>query len=175
MSSKNQHSFDENFKLGKVLGKGAFGTVRAVKHVGSGKAYAAKITRLARVPHGFIHQIKNEAAVMQKLSHKNICKFHKFFFRKGSEKAILVMEIAEGQVLSEFVKESHLLEVDNVRKITQGIMRALAYMHARHITHRDIKPGWTNKQGELQLLCLSVVCSHNCLLNYLCVCGHACR
>ena len=77
MSSKNQHSFDENFKLGKVLGKGAFGTVRAVKHVGSGKAYAAKITRLARVPHGFIHQIKNEAAVMQKLSHKNICKFHK--------------------------------------------------------------------------------------------------
>ena len=123
----------------------------------------------------FMQQIKNEAAVMKKLHHKNICKFHKFFFGKGSKRAILVMEIAEGQVLSEFVKDSHLLEVDNVRKITQGIMRALAYMHARHITHRDIKPGWTNKQGELQLLCLSVVCSHNCLLNYLCVCGHTCR
>lgn len=140
MSSKKQNSFDENFKLGKVLGKGAFGKVRAVEHIGSGKPYAAKIMRLARVPHGFMQQIKNEAAVMKKLHHKNICKFHKFFFGKGSKRAILVMEIAEGQVLSEFVKESHLLEVDNVRKITQGIMKALAYMHARHITHRDIKP-----------------------------------
>ena len=76
MPSKKQHrhtyttgrvgidSFDENFIVGKALGKGAFGTVRAVEHLVSGKAYAAKITRLARVPHGFMHQIKTEAAVM---------------------------------------------------------------------------------------------------------------
>ena len=88
-----------------------------------------------------MQQIKNEAAVMKKLHHKNICKFHKFFFGKGSKQAILVMELAEGEVLSEFVEEPNLLQLPDVRKIGQGIIKALAYMHARNITHRDIKPG----------------------------------
>ena len=51
------------------------------------------------------------------------------------------MELAEGQVLSEFVKEANLLQLDDVRKLIRGILKGLAYMHARHITHRDIKPG----------------------------------
>ena len=79
---------------------------------------------------------------MEKLHHPNICKFHKFFFGKGSKQAILVMELAEGEVLSEFVRESKLLELHDVRKIIRCILKALAYMHARHITHRDLKPGW---------------------------------
>lgn len=62
------------YRLGLVLGRGKFATVRSCTNRRTGTAYAAKIIDKALVPEPLQHTLKSEVEILKKLDHPNIIK-----------------------------------------------------------------------------------------------------
>lgn len=86
----------------------------------------------------FIESFRRESQAAASLSHPNIVNV----FDVGQEGNIyyIVMELVEGQVLSDIIKNQGPLEPVKAIEITKQIASALAFAHKNHIIHRDVKP-----------------------------------
>ena len=75
----------------KVIGAGAFGKVFLTNHVhDENYKVAVKVIQLKKLDKGQLESINNEIAILTKLDHPNIVKYHETYI---DEKAIyLVME-----------------------------------------------------------------------------------
>jgi serine/threonine-protein kinase len=88
-------------------------------------AFAADADRLAR--------FEREAQVLAALNHPNIAQIH------GLEERALVMELVDGQDLSQLVARGPL-QVSDAIAIARQIADALEAAHDLGIVHRDLKP-----------------------------------
>ena len=52
---------------------------------------------------------------------------------------ILVTELGQGELFN-IIEDDQCLEIEEIRKIAQQLVRALHYIHTNRITHRDMKP-----------------------------------
>jgi serine/threonine protein kinase len=79
--SKIRHSssFSEEFKLGKVLGKGRFGNVYLTTHNQTGSIYAAKQISLEKVTPKLIERLIAEIKIQFYLKHENCLELYKFY------------------------------------------------------------------------------------------------
>jgi len=86
----------------------------------------------------FIENFKRESQAAASLSHPNIVNI----FDVGREGNIhyIVMELVEGRVLSELIKEKGPLEWRQAVEIVKQMASALSLAHKNHIIHRDVKP-----------------------------------
>lgn len=86
----------------------------------------------------FIESFRRESQAAASLSHPNIVNTYDV----GREGHInyIVMELIEGQTLSDIIKEQGALKVWEAISITKQIAAALSHAHKNHIIHRDIKP-----------------------------------
>ena len=86
----------------------------------------------------FIENFRKESQAAASLSHPNIVSI----FDVGREGNInyIVMELIEGKVLSEVIKEEAPLDYERSIEITKQIASALSLAHKNHIIHRDVKP-----------------------------------
>lgn len=86
----------------------------------------------------FIENFKRESQAAASLAHPNIVNI----FDVGREGNIhyIVMEIIEGKVLSELIKEKGPLEWRQAVEIVKQMASALSLAHKNHIIHRDVKP-----------------------------------
>ena len=81
----------------------------------------------------------NEAVLAGKLVHPHIVQIYDAVVEK--EFSYIVMEYVEGGTLEKFCKPEKLLDPAEVAEICFKCVRALAFAHAKGLTHRDIKPG----------------------------------
>ena len=81
----------------------------------------------------------NEAALAGKLVHPHIVQIYDAVVEK--QFSYIVMEYVEGGTLEKFCKPENLLEPAELAEICFKCVRALAFAHAKGLTHRDIKPG----------------------------------
>jgi fused-like protein len=51
----------------------------------------------------------------------------------------LVTELGQGELFN-IIEDDQCLEIEEIRKIAQQLVRALHYIHTNRITHRDMKP-----------------------------------
>ena len=58
---------------------------------------------------------------------------------ENKEKMVLVMEIAAGGELYDFLSEKKCLEENEARRIFRQISTAVYYCHKHNICHRDLK------------------------------------
>lgn len=86
----------------------------------------------------FIESFRRESQAAASLSHPNIVNTYDVG-REGNINFI-VMELIEGQTLSEIVKEQGALKPWEAVSFTKQIAAALSHAHKNHIIHRDIKP-----------------------------------
>jgi serine/threonine protein kinase len=86
----------------------------------------------------FIENFKRESQAAASLSHPNIVNI----FDVGREGNIhyIVMELVEGRVLSDLIKEKGSLEWRQAVEIVKQMASALSLAHKNHIIHRDVKP-----------------------------------
>ena len=91
---------------------------------------------IERVP-GSDRFAASEIAAIQKLSHKNIVKYHDFL--EDDSAFYLFMEYCPGETLDRFVAEQGHLEPSVAMHLFTQLISALSYMHANNIAHRDIK------------------------------------
>ncbi len=128
-----------HYKVSAKLGEGGMGEVWRAEDTKLGRDVALKV-----IPDSFagdperLERFEREARVLAALSHPNIAGIHGLEDVEG--KRFLVMEVAEGETLSERIARGPLPVEDAVR-IAVHIAQALEVAHDKGIIHRDLKPG----------------------------------
>lgn len=88
----------------------------------------------------YVAMFHREAAVTLALGHEHIVKVCEYL-KDSSGALYLIMEFVEGVSLAQLMRHCGRLPFDVVRVIAAGVLDALAYVHERHVLHRDISPG----------------------------------
>jgi Tol biopolymer transport system component/predicted Ser/Thr protein kinase len=128
-----------HYKVRSKLGEGGMGEVWRAEDTKLGRDVALKMLpeSFARDPER-LERFEREARVLAALSHPNIAGIHGLEEVEG--KRFLVMEVAEGETLSERIARG-ALPVEEAVRIAERIAEALEVAHEKGIVHRDLKPG----------------------------------
>eukprot|EP00966_Prymnesium_polylepis_P009139 210634-Prymnesium_polylepis.1 len=128
-------SITELYEFNEVLGKGYFGSVQRVTHLETKKAYACKLLKTEQLKN---KSLKSEIAILKACRHPNIIFLKEVFATQ--EYVYLVMELASGGELFEWVMKKGCLTEKYAASATMQVASALAFMHGKGIVHRDMKP-----------------------------------
>jgi serine/threonine protein kinase len=127
---------------------------------GMGEVYRARDSRLDRevalkvLPESLaadqdrLGRFQREAKVLASLQHQNIASI--FGLEDLDSQPVLVMELAEGQDLSERIASGSLTPPE-IEKIARQLARGLEYAHEKGIVHRDLKPANVKVHGDGQV------------------------
>jgi serine/threonine protein kinase len=133
------------YKVLRVLGRGATATVYLCSHPQRADLVAVKLVRFSQVylDEGKLNRrlqklFRTEWDVSQKLDNPNIVKV--FDYEVEPTQAYLVMEYFNGQPLDAYCKFDRLLDVQTIVSIVFKCAMALDHAYRRGVVHRDIKP-----------------------------------
>ena len=127
---------EDRYALGELVGVGASAWVYRAEDLRTGRDVAVKLyppgvggTDRARQ--------RSELALLAQLHHPNLV----VLFDAGEEsgRAYLVMEFVDGPTLSDRLQQGPM-QAGEVSRLGAELAYALAYVHSRGITHRDVKP-----------------------------------
>lgn len=137
----------QRFVLEEPLGSGGMGTVyraRDLRKVEAQDRYPFVAIKLLNAdfkqhPEAFM-ALEREASKSQGLSHKNIVSI--FDFDKDGDVPFIVMELLEGQELTELLKQfPDGLPEAIAWPIIRGLIAGLRHAHEAGVVHADFKPG----------------------------------
>jgi len=133
-------TFEEDYEIEKLIGKGSFGKVYLVKRKSDDKKFAAKmffkdaLLKQSRGKDALVNEIKT----LRKLDHPGIMKLEKLY--ETMLGIFLIMELLEGGELFEHLKKKKTFTERDCAIMLMRVLDALSYMHQKNIVHRDIKP-----------------------------------
>jgi serine/threonine-protein kinase len=137
-----------HYEVERLLGRGAMGTVYVARDRRIGRRVALKTIRIApgqfadeEAESEFFGRLQREAEVSGSLLHPNIVTLYEVGYDENRI-SYLAMELVEGETLLAAMKrrDRKPAPVDEVLRVAEDVLRALAHAHARGIIHRDIKP-----------------------------------
>eukprot|EP00586_Coscinodiscus_wailesii_P012760 CAMPEP_0172520576 /NCGR_PEP_ID=MMETSP1066-20121228/292086_1 /TAXON_ID=671091 /ORGANISM="Coscinodiscus wailesii, Strain CCMP2513" /LENGTH=637 /DNA_ID=CAMNT_0013303363 /DNA_START=32 /DNA_END=1945 /DNA_ORIENTATION=- len=129
----------EGVHQGRILGTGASGTVRLVRHRETGAYYAVKCIDLSRIEENGLKRFREEIYIMCQIDHPNIIRLEEVY--ESSECIYLVMEVCCGGELFDCLDDQpdcHYTE-EQTQVIVKQMLAALQYLHSKGIIHRDLK------------------------------------
>ncbi len=145
---------DERYKLISVVGVGGMSVVfKASDLQDNNKIVALKL--LSDSSDANSHAVKcfiNESRAISMLDHENIIKVYDMSL--SGELKYIVMELAEGMTLKEYMQERHSkLTIEESISFIEQILLALEHAHERGVIHRDVKPHnmIVSKDGKLKV------------------------
>ena len=146
MSDKNKNetnkkSSDYLYKVDRVCGNGSFGIVFQAKVIQTGEVVAIKKVYQDR-------RYKNREYTLTKtLKHPNIIHLTHAFYTTGEKKDEIYLNLVMNYVSDNLnrINRNYIQKKENfpiflIKLYCFQIARALNYIHAKHICHRDIKP-----------------------------------
>ncbi len=128
------------YRLVERVGQGGMGTVYRAVQTGLNRAVAVKILkRELNIEPDTVARFHREANAMSLLTHPNTVRVYDF---GQTEDGLfyLVMELLEGELITERMAREAPLDVLDALRTTQQILRSLAEAHKKAIVHRDLKP-----------------------------------
>ncbi len=130
---------DGRYTLRAPLGQGGMGRVyRAYQH-SIGRDVAFKVMNAGAQDEASRRRFMREAQLLGQLNHPGIVAAVDFG-QLPDRSLYLVMELLEGQSLSQLVRSEGALSEERVVEIGKQICDALGAAHHRGIVHRDLKP-----------------------------------
>src|SRR5690348_11419450 len=126
-----------NYRLLRLLGRGAFAEVYLGEHVHLGTQAAIKVL-YAKVDHEGMEAFRAEARTIASLEHASIVRVLDFGVEGNTP--FLVMSFAPGGTLRMRYPRGTRLPLAAVVSYVQQISSALQYAHERRLVHRDVKP-----------------------------------
>lgn len=153
-------SFFEMFKSVGTLGSGCAGVVKKVICRETQKKYAVKIVRTR--DEETVNRAIEEFNRIKMISLPDVIHLHKLYLDQPHGCYYLLMELFQGQPLSQFAETiSNLPEgefVAIVQRVVYQIASTLRQLHFRGIVHRDLAPGnvLVNSDGEIKIIDFNV-------------------
>src|SRR5262245_57728799 len=134
------HVIQETYEIVRRIGRGGMGEVYEAKHRRLAGRYAVKLLLedIAANEEAFA-RFRREAEVTSAIRHPNIIQVVDFN-RTPEGTPYLVMELLEGEELTELIRRTAPMDPVTVAKLVEQIASALEAAHARGIVHRDLKP-----------------------------------
>ncbi|MBV8856381.1 MAG: protein kinase [Acidobacteria bacterium] len=131
------------YRLERLIGTGAMGTVYKGTHVGSGKVRAIKLLTsdyTSKVP-AALERLRNEFQTGDLVGHRNIVRVYDYI-ELASGEACIVMEFIEGVSLRDYMGRPGKLQlpVDEAVSIAFQAAQGIDALHKKGILHRDLKP-----------------------------------
>ena len=128
-----------DFKIIKILGKGAFGKVYLVKKINNGKVYAMKILdKKYIIEKNQISHTITERLALEKLNHSFIAKLNYAF--QDTQNLYFITEFLQGGELFFHLKKNGGFKEKAVKFYMSQVLLALEYMHNNNYIYRDLKP-----------------------------------
>ena len=126
------------YRIGKMLGRGAFGKVNLAMHKLVRKLVALKsLNKECLTDEVQKQKLMKEVNLLLKLRHDHVVKIYETIETK--KHIIIVMELCAGGDLLNYVRKRRRLKEPFAKKIFKQIIDGLNYIHSKHIGHRDIK------------------------------------
>lgn len=128
----------DHYRIGKVLGSGAFGEVRLCLHKETQVQRAVKVLRKNLLDEKEMDMLKNEITILTDMDHPNIVKMYEFL--EDDKRIYIVTEICKGgELFDEILNRSKFTETD-AAIVMRRLLSAINYCHKKNIVHRDLKP-----------------------------------
>lgn len=135
---EQQGTLRDVYKIGKVLGEGAFGEVRLCTHRVTKEKRAVKVLPRATMNKEAELTLLNEINTLKGLDHPNIVKIFEYF--KDEKRFYIVTEhITGGELFDEIISRGKFDE-RNAAILMKQLLSCIAYCHSHNIMHRDLKP-----------------------------------
>lgn len=155
-------SGEQELEVGRVIGKGGMGVVRAAVQRALGREVAIKQLRPDAEDAYARSALVSEAKITGHLEHPNVVPIHSLTTDADGRPA-LVMKLIDGSLWSDLLASEELLRRDHPDAgdplefhldVMMSVCNALEFAHARGVVHRDVKPAnvMIGRFGEVYLL-----------------------
>jgi formylglycine-generating enzyme required for sulfatase activity/serine/threonine protein kinase len=137
------------YRIVKVLGQGAMGTVYLAEDTQLKRQVALKTPHFEQDPTGeLLERLYREARAAATLRHPNICPVHDVGEIEGTH--YISMAYIEGHPLSAFIRANKPQPERQILIVVRKLALALQEAHDHKIVHRDLKPAniMVDKRGE---------------------------
>eukprot|EP01039_Chlorochromonas_danica_P001015 gene1015-1101_t len=126
------------YMVGKVVGVGSYGKVRAAWHRLTGSKVAIKTYDKAKLKDpAHWKRVHSEIKIMEQISHPRIARLYEAV--ETPKRMHLIMECLDGGNLCSYVKAKRRLSEEESKRIFFQIVQAIDYLHGLGVSHRDIK------------------------------------
>src|SRR5947209_9591124 len=144
LATETRRQFGE-YEIESVLGKGAMGMVYLARDKRIGRRVALKTVQVQQQFEDeseateFYQRLQREAEVCGSMQHPNIVTLYEPGY-ENNVISFLATEWVDGESLRDRLKRSKPLPLEDALRISEDILRGLAYAHTKGVIHRDIKP-----------------------------------
>ena len=118
------------YKIGSILGEGAFGKVRIAMHKMANIKCAIKIIKIKSIASNKLYKsmLEKEFQTLENTNHPNIMKIYELLY--DDKCYYIVSEFIEFGELYNFIVDNEIeLKENDAKKITKQIFMAINYMH----------------------------------------------
>ncbi|MCQ2820515.1 MAG: protein kinase [archaeon] len=125
---------------GRLLGKGGFAKCYEFICAENKKIFAAKVVAKSSLVKSRAKQkLISEIKIHKSLHHPQIVAFEHYF--EDTENVYILLEMCQNQTLNELLKRRKRLTELEVQCYVVQLIKALKYLHAHRVIHRDLKLG----------------------------------
>ncbi|XP_041102743.1 mitogen-activated protein kinase kinase kinase 3-like isoform X3 [Polyodon spathula] len=131
-----------NWRLGKLLGRGAFGEVYLCYDADTGRELAVKQVPFDPESHETskeVNSLECEIQLLKNLHHERIVQYYGCLRDPEEKKLSIFVEFMPGGSIKDQLKAYGALTESVTRRYTRQILQGVFYLHSNMIVHRDIK------------------------------------
>lgn len=125
------------YKIGEMVGRGAFGKVFQAMNLINGELMAVKCVDLVNVSPEELDEIKNEVQLLRTLRHRHVVSYVGTHTMETSFN--IIMEFCPGGSVASLLNSFGAFPEPVLAQYTRQIVEGLAYIHEHAVMHRDIK------------------------------------